>query len=74
MEQLPDDRLQVVEENVILPETFDQVTVPVIDESAPDTAAVHVTGTPVLNVDSVHDSVRTVAAFVIVSPAARELP
>ncbi len=76
MEQLPDDRVHLVEENVTfpLPETFDQMTVPVCDAYPLATFAVHVIGAPGPKDDCVHDIVTEVGAFVIVSLAVRALP
>jgi len=75
-EQLPDGRLQTVDENVTLPvpEAFDHVTVPLYDAYPPDTVAVQVIGIPMLKDDCVHDSVVAVGAFLMVSAAVRELP
>ena len=75
-EQLPDDSVQVVEENVTLPvpETLDHVTIPVGEGYPPDTVAVQVIGVPMPKDDSVHDNAIIVGAFVMVSLAVRELP
>jgi len=64
-EQLPDERVQVVEESVTLPlpETFDHVTVPVCEEKVPDTVAVHVISEPTLKDDEVQTIATAVLAF-----------
>jgi hypothetical protein len=61
--QLPDNRLQVGEENVTrpAPDTLPQVTVPVGEY--PLTVAVHVTGTPMLSDVEEHVIVTVVTAF-----------
>jgi hypothetical protein len=68
-EQLPDDSVQIVEEKETfpVPETFDQVTVPVCDGYPPDTVAVQVTEVLLLNDVPVHDKARIVGAFAIVN-------
>jgi hypothetical protein len=75
-EQVPDDSGQVFEENVTfpVPEIFDQVTFPLCDEYPPDTVALQVAFMPIPKDDSVHDTVVTVTAFLMVSLANRELP
>jgi hypothetical protein len=75
-EQLPDDRLQTADENVTLPvpETFDQVTVPLCDGYPPDRVDIQVISVPVPKNDCVHDKVVVVGAFLMVSVAVRKLP
>ena len=74
-EQLPDDSVQVVEENVMLPfsEAFDQVTVPVCEGYPPDKVAVQVIFVPTTMDDCAHDVTTAVDAFLTVSAAVREL-
>jgi hypothetical protein len=73
-EHFPEDRVQVFEENVTLPvpETFDQVMVPVWDAYPPDTVAVQVIFVPTAKDDLMHVSAVCEDAFVMVSLAVPE--
>jgi hypothetical protein len=74
-EQLPDDSVQVVEENVTppFPEACDHVTVPLCDEYPPDTVAAQVTFEPTPMDDCEHAVATAVDALLTVSEAVWEL-
>jgi hypothetical protein len=67
-EQLPDDSVQVFEEKVTfpVPETLDQVTVPV-GECPPSTVAVQVAGAPSAGAVGEHATVTVVDTLLILS-------